>query len=94
MSTLISALPASRDFVTQLFTSLASLPHSEAEASPLSDAPERVKKRLLSLQVLFPNEFLPALDLLDRKLVSRLRIGIEQSGHAAADDAWTQQRTS
>ena len=87
MSTLISALPASRDFVTQLFTSLASLPHSEAEASPLSDAPERVKKRLLSLQVLFPNEFLPALDLLDRKLVSRLRIGIEQSGHAAADNA-------
>jgi hypothetical protein len=88
MSTLISALPASRDFVTQLFTSLPSLPRSEAEAeaSPLSDAPEWVKKQLLSLQVLFPNEFLPALDLLDRRLVSRLRIGIEESGEPTATD--------
>lgn len=88
MSTSISALPASRDFVTQLFTSLHSLQRSEAEAeaSPLSDAPEQVKKQLLSLQVLFPNEFLPALDLLDRRLVSHLRIGIEESGTPAADN--------
>jgi hypothetical protein len=87
MSTLISTLPACRDFVTQLFTSLHSLPCNVAEPSPLSDAPERVKKQLLSLQVLFPNEFLPALDLLDRRLVTRLRIGTEESGPTAADNA-------
>ena len=86
MSTLISALPSSRDFVTQLFNSLPSPPRSEAEAEarPLSDAPEWVKKQLLALQVLFPNEFLPALNLLDRRLVSRLRIGIEGSGDPTA----------
>ena len=88
MSTLISALPSSRDFVTQLFTSLPSPPRSEAEAEarPLSDAPEWVKKQLLALQVLFPNEFLPALNLLDRRLVSRLRIGIEESGEPTTAD--------
>jgi hypothetical protein len=38
-----------------------------------------VKKQLLSLQVLFPNELLPALDLLDRRLVTCFRIGLEES---------------
>jgi hypothetical protein len=52
------------------------LPHSaETDSNPLNDAPESVKKQLLSLQVLFPNEFLPALDLLDRRLITRFLIG-------------------
>ena len=40
---------------------------------------------MLSLQVLFPNEFLPALDLLDRKLVTRFQIGIEEPAPTTAE---------
>ncbi|KAJ4362632.1 hypothetical protein N0V95_001437 [Ascochyta clinopodiicola] len=70
-----STLPASRDFVTQLLNSLPVSPHHDAYAFSLNDAPDSVKKQLLSLQVLFPNEFLPSLDLLDRKLIARFLIG-------------------
>ncbi|KAH6642561.1 hypothetical protein C7974DRAFT_385667 [Boeremia exigua] len=77
-----SALPTSRYFVTQLLNSLPSFQRDNAEQTPLSDVPEPVKKQLLSLQVLFPNEFLPALDLLDRKLVTRFRIDIQASSPA------------
>ncbi|KAK4550648.1 hypothetical protein LTR36_000227 [Oleoguttula mirabilis] len=55
-------------------------PHA-ASANPLTDVPE-VKQRLLTLHVLFPNELLPALDLLDRGLVTRLRP--MQAGHSSA----------
>lgn len=71
----MSTLPTSRDFVTLLLNSLPSLSQHNADSNPLNDAPEPVKKQLLSLQVLFPNEFLPALDLLDRRLITRFRIG-------------------
>jgi hypothetical protein len=73
-------LPSHRAFVTQLLNSIPSLQRRNvsAESSSLNNAPEAVKKRLLSLQVLFPNEFLPALDLLDRKLVTRFLIGVEE----------------
>lgn len=43
-------------------------------SNPLDAAPEAAKKQLLTLHVLFPNEFLPALDLLDRRLVTRFLI--------------------
>jgi hypothetical protein len=67
------SLPTSRRFITRLFNSLSSISaDAEGGANPLSAVPETAKKQLLSLQVLFPNEFLPALDLLDRKLVTRL----------------------
>lgn len=59
-----------------MLKSLPSLPRDNAESNPLNDVPEPVKKQLLSLQVLFPNEFLPALDLLDRRLVTRFLISI------------------
>ncbi|KAF1926868.1 uncharacterized protein M421DRAFT_208487 [Didymella exigua CBS 183.55] len=76
----MSRLPSPRAFVTQLLNSLPSLQQRDASAEPssLSDAPEIVKKQLLLLQVLFPNEFLPALDLLDRNLVTCFIIGIEK----------------
>ncbi|UPX18225.1 uncharacterized protein EKO05_0008532 [Ascochyta rabiei] len=70
-----STLPTSRDFVTQLLNSLPLPPQHDANAFSLNDAPDSIKKQLLSLQVLFPNEFLPALDLLDRKLITRFLIG-------------------
>ncbi|KAF2016454.1 hypothetical protein BU24DRAFT_422798 [Aaosphaeria arxii CBS 175.79] len=49
----------------------------------LHSATEEDKKQFLTLHVLFPNEFLPALDLLDRRLVTRHRICRPQ-GEAAA----------
>ncbi|KAH9883108.1 hypothetical protein J1614_000478 [Plenodomus biglobosus] len=84
MPSTTTTLPTSRQFVTQLLNSLPSLPlagNAAAAAAapppttnPLQNASEQVKKQLLSLQVLFPNEFVPALDLLDRRLVTRFRI--------------------
>lgn len=77
-------LPTSRAFVTQLFDSLAEnsptqpLPTASG-ANVLKDISETTKKQLLSLQVLFPNEFLPALDLLDRSLVTRFILVDDQS---------------
>lgn len=79
-------LPGSRDFVTQLLNSLPSLPRDHAEANPLIDTPESVKKQLLALQVLFPNELLPALDLLDRRLVTRFRICVEELDAAISNN--------
>jgi hypothetical protein len=82
-----SHLPSSRAFVTQLLNSLPvhTVTHLDgsvdathrvpvAPDNPLNSASEPVKKQLLTLHVLFPNEFLPALDLLDRRLVTRFRI--------------------
>ncbi|KAF1938463.1 hypothetical protein EJ02DRAFT_22831 [Clathrospora elynae] len=74
----VPILPTSRRFITQLLKSLPSAaPPTDvaiAVSNPLSDVPDATKKQLLSLQVLFPNEFVPALDLLDRRLVTRFRI--------------------
>ncbi|KAF1363805.1 hypothetical protein EJ07DRAFT_100613 [Lizonia empirigonia] len=84
-----STPPTPRDFVTQLLNSLPSLPVHDTAANPLNDAPESVKQQLLSLQVLFPNEFLPALDLLDRKLITRFRIGIEEPASTASENGAT-----
>jgi hypothetical protein len=78
------SLPTSRRFITQLLDSLPlSADTTISDANPLSAVPETAKKQLLSLQVLFPNEFLPALDLLDRRLVTRLRI--EDGGKRRVD---------
>jgi hypothetical protein len=78
-----SNLPTSRAFVNHLLSSLRSLPQASAgtinvsvAAAPnrLNSVSEPTKKQLLTLHVLFPSEFLPALDLLDRRLVTRFRI--------------------
>ena len=76
------SLPTSREFVTRLFNSFLAVPQSSTDdattnigaLNPLNSASEATKKQLLALHVLFPNEFLPALDLLDRRLVTRFRI--------------------
>ncbi|KAL5121470.1 hypothetical protein ACEQ8H_000542 [Pleosporales sp. CAS-2024a] len=82
------SLPTSRHFVTQLLSSLSSSSSqsSHAAQNPLSAVPEPAKKQLLSLQILFPNEFLPALDLLDRGLVTRLSIHQNTADDADDDD--------
>lgn len=84
--------PYSRRFVSQLLDSLhrlrSSSPHNFPESNPLGSLPESARKQLLSLQVLFPNEFVPALDLLDRRLVTRFHIGqvglAEGQGHGGS----------
>ncbi|KAF2826094.1 hypothetical protein CC86DRAFT_370200 [Ophiobolus disseminans] len=76
-------LPTSRRFVTQLLESLLLTTSDDANINPLGGVDETAKKQLLSLQVLFPNEFLPALDLLDRGLVTRFRIGHDAKHDAA-----------
>jgi len=82
MASPVSPLPSSRHFVTQLLDSLAAPPSIDqaivekknANTNPLNNVSDATRKQLLSLQVLFPNEFVPALDLLDRRLVTRFLI--------------------
>lgn len=81
------SLPTTRNFVTQLLDSLPSVASNNSEiVNPLSAVPESARNQLLSLQVLFPNEFLPALDLLDRGLVTKLSID-DGEGTKAGDKA-------
>ncbi|KAF1990610.1 hypothetical protein K402DRAFT_389536 [Aulographum hederae CBS 113979] len=67
----MSTLPTSRTFVAELISSVpASNPLSSlSSTNPLKDLTVKARNTLLTLHVLFPNEFLPALDLLDRGLV-------------------------
>jgi len=80
-----------RCFVTQLLGSLPSAAENSgtADGNPLGAVDDATKKKLLSLQVLYPNEYLPALDLLDRGLVTRFVVddgvdGIQRRGGGAA----------
>lgn len=78
------SLPTTRNFITQLLDSLPSISnHTGENVNPLSAVPESAKNQLLSLQVLFPNEFLPALDLLDRRLVTRISVDNREGEDAA-----------
>ncbi|KAG9660581.1 hypothetical protein KCU95_g19626, partial [Aureobasidium melanogenum] len=68
-------LPQSRAFITSLIQSLNTSPTTTATtppANPLKHASPADRSVLLTLHVLFPNELLSALDLLDRELVVRL----------------------
>ncbi|KAF2671634.1 hypothetical protein BT63DRAFT_422180 [Microthyrium microscopicum] len=58
-------LPTPRALLTTLLTTLPSSPTPSALLST-------TKTHLLTFHVLFPNEFLPALDIIDRKLITRL----------------------
>ncbi|KAI5239879.1 hypothetical protein E4T42_08563 [Aureobasidium subglaciale] len=67
-------LPESRAFITSLITSLQTKPPSPTTppSNPLKQATPADRSILLTLHVLYPNELLSALDLLDRELVVRL----------------------
>jgi hypothetical protein len=51
---------------------LASTQHQAASGNPLHNAPQEVKSVLMTLHILYPALLLPALDLLDRNLVTRV----------------------
>ncbi|RMX78706.1 hypothetical protein D0868_16431 [Hortaea werneckii] len=76
-------IPTPRQLTTKLVDSLPRSP-DPGTGNPLYNAPES-KQYLLSLHVLFPNELLPALDLLDRGLVTRMYVGSEE--HASQPNA-------
>lgn len=72
-----SHAPTNRAFLSTAFASFhkapTSLPHSsEPSSNPFNAAPPNIKPLLITLHVLFPNELLSALDLLDRGSVTRL----------------------
>ncbi|KAI7506177.1 hypothetical protein KC367_g102 [Hortaea werneckii] len=81
-------IPTSRQLTTKLVDSLPRSP-DPGIGNPLHNAPES-RDHLLSLHVLFPNELLPALDLLDRGLVTRMYVQSEE--HASQPKA-TQAQT-
>lgn len=63
---MMPALPSHRQFLS----SLINLPSQQSNDQTVTTAESR--RRLLSLHVLFPTLLLPALDLLDRSLVTRI----------------------
>lgn len=89
----MTSLRSPRQLVASLISSIRS-PQFPTEAAtavptgnPLKDAPSAVQKALLTLHVLFPNELLPALDVLDRGLIMRFTLAprlSRQQGHATA----------
>lgn len=78
----MSSLPAPRDFLTSLITSLSAPTHQDliSVPNPLRNVPNEKTVLLSTLHVLFPSLLLPALNLLDRGLVTRvLRKGRTES---------------
>lgn len=78
-------LPTPRDLLTSLFTSLAApspalTPAHDAAPNPLRDVPAEKTALLSTLHVIFPSLLLPALDLLDRGLVTGVRVGNSPEG--------------
>ncbi|MCJ1250022.1 hypothetical protein MMC30_007248 [Trapelia coarctata] len=77
-----TTLPQPRAFLTSLFNCLPNDPKAPTDdppaslisppTNPLLTASPATKTLFLTLHCLFPTEFLPALDLLDRRLVTRL----------------------
>jgi hypothetical protein len=77
-------LPSTRHLLTSLISTIASSTkqqnQSEGTSNPLSNTPatsQNTKSAFLTLHSLFPHDFLPALDLLDRGLVTRLVLARE-----------------
>lgn len=62
-----------RSFVTAVFSAIPA-PHAASSSNPLTSIGVNGRNLLLTLHVLYPNEFLAALDLLDRGLVTRFKI--------------------
>lgn len=76
----VSSLPTLREVVTSLINSISNTkispvheePSRTFQGSVFSRLPPSVRPRLTTLHVLFPTLLLPALDLLDRRLVTKV----------------------
>lgn len=69
--------------------------HGKSTLSRLSEASsEQARSIFLTLHFLFPHELLPALDILDRKLVKRLVVGDFHQRSTKADDVYYVQSAS
>lgn len=85
------ALPSTRHLLTSLINTLATSTqqhdargqhHEQTSISnPLLNASQTAKSTLLTLHTLFPTDLLPALDLLDRGLVTRFVLASPPSQH-------------
>lgn len=64
----------SRQVVSLLVSAIPAPPIGSQSANPLRDVSPDVRNVFLTLYALFEKELLPALDLLDRGLVTRLRV--------------------
>ena len=75
-------VPSQRKFLTTLIKNLASTQsaHTSSVAEGSSHLPPASRPLLLTLHVLFPSLLLPALDLLDRRLVTHLIVPGQQAG--------------
>lgn len=81
----MTSLPTHRHLLTTLITSLSSTSPSTTTTeappvTPLRALSQDHRQLLLTLHVLFPNLLLPAFDLLDRRLVTRLTLRGESEG--------------
>lgn len=89
----MASLPEPRHFLTSLINAISTIPLPQPEqqplayrqqepSNPLKAVPQPYRPLLTTLHVLFPTLLLPALDLLDRRLVTRLWLVPRKSDEA------------
>ncbi|KAM0282822.1 hypothetical protein ACHAQH_002826 [Verticillium albo-atrum] len=84
-------LPSPRTVLTSLLNTITSTPAASvnlknASSNPLSHLPPAIRPLLTTLHVLYPTLLLPALDLLDRSLVTRVLPERSPSGDDGAKE--------
>lgn len=83
------SLPNPRAILTDLLSQLSqTINLTNTSINPLKDAPSSTKNILLTFHVLYPNEFLSALDLLDRHLLTQFVVrteNLDQQRESAAE---------
>ncbi|KAL6720142.1 Coproporphyrinogen-III oxidase [Lecanora helva] len=83
-----TSLPSCKTFLENLLSTLPYQTRTQPEpvASPKSTSlPSSAKPTILTLHALFPTILLPALDLLDRRLITRLSLRNEQATATSSD---------
>ena len=80
-----SPLPHPHAFITSMISQLVTIPSTSQDSSPITLSSlngrdhKSVKSIFTTLHFLFPHELLPALDLLDRKLVTQFVVTAPQA---------------
>lgn len=87
-----NSLPSQQQLVTDIIDSLAktSPSHSSSSETNNEESASNRRKLLLTLHVAFPNYLLPALDLLDRDLVTQIKAVEDNLGDGQDDEASNQ----